>query len=124
MSVTERDLFLAILAMDSYNRGSGAGLNDGGGGDSDGLGEAGSQIGTATVLNIPLPQGSEAAGFYAVAYATQYGTVISYRGTDFTPAGDFACQRRSKIRPLGGAKPGQWRGPERHGTRVRRIAGA
>jgi len=34
------------------------------------------------------------------------------------------CQRRSKIRPLGGAKPGQWRGTERHGARARHIAGA
>ena len=33
------------------------------------------------------------------------------------------CQRRSKIRPLGGAKPGQWRGSKRHGTRARHIAG-
>ena len=29
MTITEKDLFLAILAMDSYNRGSGAGINDG-----------------------------------------------------------------------------------------------
>lgn len=84
------ELFLAILAMDSYNRGYGAGLGDGvnvdgQGVDVDGLGEAGAQIGTATVLNVPLPEGSEAAGFYAVAYAWNGQTVISCRGTNTDP---------------------------------------
>ncbi|NJS39983.1 MAG: hypothetical protein HC783_14290 [Rhodobacteraceae bacterium] len=92
MAVSDKDLFLAILAMDSYNRGYGAGLNDSGAGDPDGLGTAGG-IGDAQILAVDLPQGSEAAGFYAVAYETQYGTVISYRGTDFTPATDFATDR-------------------------------
>jgi hypothetical protein len=90
MSVSEKDLFLAILAMDSYNRGYGAGINDGGANDTDGLGEAGKQIGTATVKAVELPTGSEAAGFYAVAYQTDYGTVISYRGTDSAPGADLA----------------------------------
>ncbi|MGB8813677.1 MAG: hypothetical protein WCC57_10865, partial [Paracoccaceae bacterium] len=57
--------------------------------------------GTATVLNVPLPQGSEAVGFYAVAYDTQYGKVISYRGTDSTPAGDFTNDA-TRGWPLGG----------------------
>ena len=85
-----KDLFLAILAMDSYNRGYGAGIADGDQNDTDGLGEAGSQIGSATILNIPLPQNAQAAGFYAVAYTVGAGvegitpgtTVLSYRGTD------------------------------------------
>ena len=101
MAVTEKDLFLAILSMDSYNRGAGAGINDGGASDTDGLGEAGKQIGTATLLNVPLPQGSEAAGLYAVAYDTQYGKVISYRGTDFAPAGDRTADA-TRGWPLGG----------------------
>ncbi len=34
------------------------------------------------------------------------------------------CQRRSKNRPRGGVKPGQWRGAKRHGARAHQIAGA
>jgi hypothetical protein len=34
------------------------------------------------------------------------------------------CQRRSKNRPRGGVKPGQWRGAKRHGARALQIAGA
>lgn len=37
---------------------------------------------------------------------------------------DFTCQRRSKNRPRGGAKPGQWRGAKRHGACAPQIAGA
>jgi hypothetical protein len=69
-----KDLFLAILAMDSYNRGYNSGLTDGGEGDPDGLGEAG-RVGSATILN-PLSYGRDQieltnwqdAGFYALAY--------------------------------------------------------
>jgi len=56
--------------MDSYNRGYNAGIE----------GLVGTQIGTATIEDESLPDGSEAAGFYAVAYETQYGTVISTVG--------------------------------------------
>lgn len=111
MAISEKDIFLAILSMDSYNRGAGAGINDGGASDTDGLGEAGKQIGTATLLNVPLPQGSEAAGLYAVAYTMSGGstieglapgtTVISYRGTDSTPAGDTTTDA-TRGWPLGG----------------------
>jgi len=85
MTVTEKDLFLAILAMDSYNRGYDAGIKDGGDADPDGLGSLGSRIGNAIVSsesNTAENSSEVAAGFYAVAYQTQYGTVISYRGTD------------------------------------------
>jgi hypothetical protein len=68
------DLFMAILAMDAYNRGYNAGLN---------LGPAQLQIGNATLRQDALPQGYEAASFFAQAYALADGsTVISYRGTD------------------------------------------
>jgi hypothetical protein len=78
-----KELYLAILSMDAYNRGYGAGIADGGKADTDGLGEAGSQIGQATVKAVDLPIGAQAAGFYAVAYDDPtYGTIISYRGTD------------------------------------------
>ncbi len=84
MQITE-ELFLAILSMDAYNRGYGAGIEDGipgVDGELDGLGEAGHRIGDATVKDVDLPSGSEAAGFYAVAYEWNGQTVISYRGTD------------------------------------------
>lgn len=93
MTVSDKDLFLAILAMDSYNRGYDAGIKNAGDDDPDGLGEFGSRIGNASVMAVSLPEGAQAAGSYAVAYETQYGTVISYRGADFTPAVDFASDR-------------------------------
>lgn len=79
-----KDLFLAILSMDAYNRDYGAGIG--------GLGGEGSQIGTATLLKDSSILADEsclrlvkASGFYAIAYDTAYGTVISYRGTDNGP---------------------------------------
>lgn len=96
MSISS-DLFLAILAMDAYNRGYDAGLTDGvnldgNGNDLDGLGEAGYSIGKAAILDFNLPSGSQGASFYAIAYEITDGsgidgldtgdTVISYRGTD------------------------------------------
>lgn len=69
-----QELMTALLSMDSYNRGYGEGIL--------GLGGAGSQIGTATMLNYALPSGSEAAGFYAATYTWNGKTIISYRGTD------------------------------------------
>lgn len=74
------DLFLAILAMDSYNRGFDSGIGDG----PDGLGESGS-IGNANILARPNEidiADWQAAGFYAVAYQWNGETVISYRGAD------------------------------------------
>lgn len=90
MSIT-KDVFLSILALDSYNRGYGPGieLED----------DNGTQIGAATIskttIDIPGFQSkAEDAGFYAVAYKLNdtVGTggdtlakdtiVISYRGTD------------------------------------------
>lgn len=77
-----RNLFLAILGMDSYNRGYGVGINS--------LDESG-QLGNATLLAATNDQkaGWEAAGFYAIAYDmtgvagfTAGERVISYRGTD------------------------------------------
>lgn len=94
-----KDLYLAILSMDAYNRGYGAGIADGGQSDPDGLGETG-HIGSATLLtraDIGIEDSQydawQAAAFYAVAYDTPYGTVISYRGTDSTPAEDQAFDR-------------------------------
>ena len=77
-----QDLFLAILAMDAYNRGYGAGIAN--------LGAEGSRLGEAKIIrqsDVDPDTPGVNAGFYAVAYKwTQEGaptkTVISYRGTD------------------------------------------
>jgi hypothetical protein len=69
------DLFLAILAMDAYNRGDGAGLilPQSGAGDT-------TSIGTATVGQQAQNDG---ISFFAQSYVLENGqTVISYRGTD------------------------------------------
>ena len=68
--------------MDSYNRGYEEGI--------EGLGGKNSKVGSATLLDdssiLKDENGNrtdEAAGFYAIAYDTEdYGTVISYRGTN------------------------------------------
>ena len=66
-----KDLFLAILSMDSYNRGYGAGI----GAAPDGLGSASDgsvHVGAATVSynleDAGLDGSAQAAGFYAIAY--------------------------------------------------------
>jgi hypothetical protein len=77
-----RDLFLAILSMDSYNRGYGASIRD--------LNETG-KIGNASIREFKIgeKQGWQSAGFYAIAYDmsgvsgfAEGERVISYRGTD------------------------------------------
>jgi pimeloyl-ACP methyl ester carboxylesterase len=78
-----REVFLSLLAMDAYNRGTGSLINN--------LGGKGSKIGRATVgedAETILPPGDAvAAGFYAIAYEWDNNgineTVISYRGTNF-----------------------------------------
>jgi hypothetical protein len=98
MSIS-KDLFLAILSMDAYNRGYGAGLTNEDVGAQGGLGETG-QLGNATLLtraSLGLDdqayQNWQAAGFYALAYQWNGETVIAYRGTDnadWTTLGDGA----------------------------------
>lgn len=78
-----RDLFLAILSMDSYNRGYGPSLI------VFGPNNAGQSIGNAIVKDIPLQADPEAVGFYGLAYDvsvvagfTDGETVIAYRGSE------------------------------------------
>ena len=97
---------LAILAMDSYNRGYGKGL---------GLDQP--SIGNATFLmqsSILAGSPEVTAGFYAVAYEISGEVVISYRGTDdplddwtsWTTINDYAGQSschsptRQEARPV------------------------
>lgn len=87
-----RDLFLAILSMDSYNRGYGRGIKFFVGESAAPRNESGTQIGKAAVLaqsNVLTGSDGVNAGFYALAYDVSTagisgltGTVISYRGTD------------------------------------------
>ena len=97
-----KDLFLAILSLDSYNRGYHSGISDEGQDDTDGLGEV-VQIGLATskknsglLLDDNGNRLDQAAGFYAISYKIDDGskitglntnfnlgdTIIAYRGTD------------------------------------------
>jgi hypothetical protein len=78
----DRELFLAILSMDSYNRGYLPGIKN--------LPESGS-VGTATLrpASPTQQQGWQAAGFYAIAYdvaglggASGTTRVLMYRGSD------------------------------------------
>ncbi len=75
----DQDLFVAILALDSYNRGYDSNLSNS---PSDSIG---TQIGNATVISHSSDSASSSAvqaGFYAVAYNWNGTTVISYRGTN------------------------------------------
>ena len=48
------------------------------------------EAGPRPSYKIDVWKAARSAGFYAVAYKTQYGTVISCRGTNFTPATGIA----------------------------------
>jgi hypothetical protein len=74
-----RDLFLSILALDSYNRGYGQRIAD--------LPVVlnSTQLGTAVIIrqsDIAANTDGVNADFYAVAYTYNGETIISYRGTD------------------------------------------
>lgn len=70
------DLFMAILAMDAYNRGYNAGM----GNAQNGLGGVGSQIGNATVSKQSnFADGSPElnASFYAQSYTLDGKTIVA-----------------------------------------------
>ncbi|MFC5736511.1 hypothetical protein [Sinirhodobacter huangdaonensis] len=86
-----KELLLAILSMDSYNRGYGAGVNS----DGESVGDAHLSIDSEAVFKDPeaAPEESspaKTAGFYALAYSIDATgpedlankTVLAYRGTD------------------------------------------
>ena len=68
------DVFMSILAMDSYNRRYGEGIQI-----------SGTAVGTASIgaASSTLPNSPElGASFFAQSYTWNGKTVISYRGTD------------------------------------------
>jgi hypothetical protein len=71
-----RDLFLSILALDSYNRGYGAGKTI--------IGDDAptTKLGTAEILRYRVNADPADKGFYGIAYEWEGKKVISYRGTD------------------------------------------
>ncbi|MBB4640569.1 hypothetical protein [Rhizorhapis suberifaciens] len=91
----DRNLFLAILAMDSYNRGYGVGIKD-----LD-VNLNVTKIGNATIRTDSVTEigaSAESTGFYALAYDmtgvegfSAGDTVIAYRGTD----ANFAASDRN-----------------------------
>jgi hypothetical protein len=82
-----RDVFLSILSLDSYNRGYFAGLDIGPNSDAQG-----NQIGNAIIDQVKGDSAAISAGFYGISYNVTgwdvfdgVTTVISYRGTDYAP---------------------------------------
>lgn len=76
MTTTSDDLFLAILAMGSYNRGYGPGIA-GFGGENDQIGEATIGKNSGQLLEASA---DVTAGLHAFAYNWNGQTVISYQG--------------------------------------------
>ncbi len=70
------ELYMALLSMDSYNRGYGQRL------DVVAAGASNTQIGNATIGTDALPSGAISAGFFAQSYTLNGQKIISYRGTD------------------------------------------
>lgn len=79
------DLFKAILAMDSYNRGYKQAINLNGADSADSIGD---NLGNAIVIQeSDIADGSAGvnSNFYALAYDYKGQRIISYRGTDQPP---------------------------------------
>lgn len=87
-----KDLFLAILSMDAYNRGYGAGI--------EGLSDlTGTPIGSAVVDLENVSKAAQDANFYAVSYKTTAN--IGEAGTDnFIPIGTTIVVYRGITDPL------------------------
>jgi Ca2+-binding RTX toxin-like protein len=84
------NVFRAILAMDSYNRGYAPSVRI----DLSGTSPIGRWIGTAEIINdstnaIALAT-TRRVGFYASAYSWNGETIISYRGTNADPGDSIA----------------------------------
>ena len=81
-----REVFLSLLALDSYNRGYGQSVLLNAGDSTSGQGEADRLIGTARISrqsDVEVGTPGVSAGFYAIAYEWNGETIISFRGTNF-----------------------------------------
>lgn len=75
MVPTQKDLLMAILSLDAYNQGHERTIQHGK-----------TVIGSVAKISETLAEISPEAvndGFYAATYRTEYGDVVSIRGTDF-----------------------------------------
>ena len=82
-----RDVFLSILAMDSYQRGYSPGI---GGVTGDRIGTAAIRQDSSVLLDKNGNRVDIKVGFFSQSYQWGGETVISYRGTDFDPTNNFA----------------------------------
>ena len=91
------DLLYAILALDSYNRGYGAGISN--------LLTTGStaKVGNWSIITTATDEftDSESKGFYALAYRKGTDTIISYRGTDANLVNPFGGEGSDLVNGYG-----------------------
>ena len=73
-----RDLLLALLSLDSYNRGYDRNVETPG----DSLGNVTIERDSSILVDAEGQRLDAPAGFYAIAYNWNGETIISYRGTD------------------------------------------
>ena len=84
-----RDVFLSLLALDSYNRGYGQNVFLNEDHSTTGQNELGRLIGNARIVRQDITDQAQDAGFYAIAYEWPHPVtcavqrIISYRGTNF-----------------------------------------
>ena len=84
MTEMSKDILFAILSLDVYNRGFGAGLEDRETGlTNEGIGHARVVDRQEVGVDVDVYDQWKEVGFHAEAYDTPYGRVIAYRGTDF-----------------------------------------
>lgn len=83
-ATSQRDLFLAILAMDSYHRGYNRGLVGDASVIASMIGDATVGVGSAVSEddNSSIATAAKAIGFFAQSYDWNGETIIAYRGTD------------------------------------------
>lgn len=79
-TVTKDDLFLAILAMDTYHRGVNQGVKVSG--EAVDSAAAGNEIGLARIEESTDKSLDDAIGFFAIQYSWNGKDVYAYRGTD------------------------------------------
>ncbi len=91
------NLLLAILAMDSYNRGLNASVK---------ISTSATGLGTATLRSDgEVPSAWTQVSFFASSYDWDRKTVISYRGTDAADRSEKCGRRRCSARALPVPRP-------------------